>query len=109
MVAIYSTLKEDLYVVFAGYATSGDARLSEPTRKMDLVWRRIRGFRDDRGAVALCWRSEEHTSELQSPMYLVCRLLLEKKNSEIPRVDFPLLVLPIRRHDERFFPCLVQK
>src|SRR5437764_4577902 len=25
-------------------------------------------------------RSEEHTSELQSPMYLVCRLLLEKKN-----------------------------
>src|ERR1017187_10524426 len=25
-------------------------------------------------------RSEEHTSEGQSPMYLVCRLLLEKKN-----------------------------
>src|SRR6202162_5910721 len=25
-------------------------------------------------------RSEEHTSELQSPRYLVCRLLLEKKN-----------------------------
>src|SRR5437762_10928905 len=24
-------------------------------------------------------RSEEHTSELQSPMYLVCRLLLEKR------------------------------
>ena len=24
-------------------------------------------------------RSEEHTSELQSPLYLVCRLLLEKK------------------------------
>src|SRR5437763_2399726 len=24
-------------------------------------------------------RSEEHTSELQSPMYIVCRLLLEKK------------------------------
>src|SRR5437762_9900780 len=30
---------------------------------------------------SLRWRSEEHTSELQSPMYLVCRLLLEKKNS----------------------------
>src|ERR1039457_4759364 len=26
-----------------------------------------------------CWRSEEHTSELQSPCNLVCRLLLEKK------------------------------
>src|SRR5436189_4117294 len=31
-------------------------------------------------------RSEEHTSELQSPMYLVCRLLLEKKNKKI-RID----------------------
>src|SRR5258707_9663971 len=28
-------------------------------------------------------RSEEHTSELQSRQYLVCRLLLEKKNSPI--------------------------
>src|SRR5437762_5966730 len=31
-------------------------------------------------------RSEEHTSELQSPMYLVCRLLLEKKKKENERV-----------------------
>src|SRR5437879_6416778 len=30
-------------------------------------------------AVGAKFRSEEHTSELQSPMYLVCRLLLEKK------------------------------
>src|SRR3712207_8104745 len=29
-------------------------------------------------------RSEEHTSELQSRQYLVCRLLLEKKNNSIP-------------------------
>src|SRR5437762_2370492 len=29
-------------------------------------------------AAPLAFRSEEHTSELQSPMYLVCRLLLEK-------------------------------
>src|SRR2546426_5884115 len=28
------------------------------------------------------WRSEEHTSELQSPCNLVCRLLLEKKKKE---------------------------
>src|SRR5437763_11817347 len=33
----------------------------------------------DVGTEAACLRSEEHTSELQSPMYLVCRLLLEKK------------------------------
>src|SRR5205823_12747027 len=31
-------------------------------------------------AVAVLLRSEEHTSELQSLAYLVCRLLLEKKN-----------------------------
>src|SRR5688500_19607480 len=29
-------------------------------------------------------RSEEHTSELQSPCNLVCRLLLEKKNHQTP-------------------------
>src|SRR2546426_6432559 len=29
----------------------------------------------------LCQRSEEHTSELQSPCNLVCRLLLEKKKA----------------------------
>src|SRR5258708_33646053 len=34
--------------------------------------------RHDPGA-QLVWRSEEHTSELQSPDHLVCRLLLEKK------------------------------
>src|SRR5258708_28629161 len=30
------------------------------------------------------WRSEEHTSELQSPDHLVCRLLLEKKKEREP-------------------------
>src|SRR5437762_1540898 len=32
-----------------------------------------------RNTIRRAARSEEHTSELQSPMYLVCRLLLEKK------------------------------
>ena len=32
--------------------------------------------------VCLLLGSEEHTSELQSPMYLVCRLLLEKKKEK---------------------------
>src|SRR5256885_3688374 len=35
-------------------------------------------------------RSEEHTSELQSPCNLVCRLLLEKKKKIHVRYDFPL-------------------
>src|SRR5690348_17593683 len=33
-------------------------------------------------------RSEEHTSELQSPVHLVCRLLLEKKNEHHSRPKF---------------------
>src|SRR2546425_2915531 len=34
-------------------------------------------------AEELTWRSEEHTSELQSLAYLVCRLLLEKKKKKV--------------------------
>src|SRR2546430_11345041 len=34
------------------------------------------------------WRSEEHTSELQSQSNLVCRLLLEKKNHPAQRSQF---------------------
>src|SRR5687768_17683621 len=33
-------------------------------------------------ACSFCTRSEEHTSELQSRLHLVCRLLLEKKKNE---------------------------
>src|SRR3712207_8174996 len=35
-------------------------------------------------------RSEEHTSELQSRQYLVCRLLLEKKNNNLATTSFVL-------------------
>src|SRR3712207_7588670 len=42
-------------------------------------------------------RSEEHTSELQSRQYLVCRLLLEKKKIEAEklRVSFPSSVVRV--------------
>src|SRR3712207_7000286 len=36
-------------------------------------------FRNGVAERQAAWRSEEHTSELQSRQYLVCRLLLEKK------------------------------
>src|SRR5437879_8943543 len=56
---------------------------------------------------ALRTRSEEHTSELQSPMYLVCRLLLEKKkkktntqnhrrNQKNNREPYTLIATPIQ-------------
>src|SRR5258708_8471113 len=41
---------------------------------------------------SVCARSEEHTSELQSPDHLVCRLLLEKKKS-ISRTTVSILHL----------------
>src|SRR5439155_24777120 len=53
--------------------------------------------RADRGGVAIycldneptIWRSEEHTSELQSRGHLVCRLLLEKKKNNTIKDIFP--------------------
>src|SRR5690554_7690478 len=59
------------------------------TRRLQNTWRSrhqsaIKGLRATRwprpqDAATHCYRSEEHTSELQSRPHLVCRLLLEKK------------------------------
>src|SRR3712207_8078003 len=43
---------------------------------------------DARGSAQRIPRSEEHTSELQSRQYLVCRLLLEKKKFRILHVHY---------------------
>src|SRR5437764_9214255 len=51
----------------------GLERLYNPLRNEDQCQHHAQGEQDI--------RSEEHTSELQSPMYLVCRLLLEKKKN----------------------------
>src|SRR5256885_4005522 len=40
-------------------------------------------------------RSEEHTSELQSPCNLVCRLLLEKKKQKFTTTVPPILTSPL--------------
>src|SRR5258708_12607959 len=42
-------------------------------------------------------RSEEHTSELQSPDHLVCRLLLEKKkkNKSVTYISYPCSIQPV--------------
>src|SRR5947208_17108409 len=52
---------------------------SRPTRRTSLARRLSRRHRNPCGARTR--RSEEHTSELQSPDHLVCRLLLEKKKN----------------------------
>src|SRR5947209_15005411 len=53
----------------------------EPERRLvEQEYPRLREQRPrDREQLLLAPRSEEHTSELQSRQYLVCRLLLEKK------------------------------
>src|SRR3712207_7304201 len=43
------------------------------------------------GACAAAMRSEEHTSELQSRQYLVCRLLLEKKKKMYKTTANPII------------------
>src|SRR3712207_8955727 len=55
------------------------------------IWRSVRGrcrfWADGRMLGEVIRRSEEHTSELQSRQYLVCRLLLEKKKNSTIRFN----------------------
>src|SRR5437762_10516937 len=44
-------------------------------------------------------RSEEHTSELQSPMYLVCRLLLDKKKDFVGTLIVNRQLIPLARFE----------
>src|SRR5437764_8961228 len=68
-----------------------DDRDGVPLHHLEPVVARDRNaFDRDHGAGL---RSEEHTSELQSPMYLVCRLLLEKKKKQHKDSTIRLLIL----------------
>src|SRR3712207_7374742 len=84
----YTTLFRSAPVRGSGtVAASGTAVApgGQPVRVPRLAVRaRARpGRRADAGANHCEPRSEEHTSELQSRQYLVCRLLLEKKNKSV--------------------------
>src|SRR2546422_8628974 len=57
---------------------AGPARLESQPEAVSRA-RETQGAVAHLGSVGLQWRSEEHTSELQSRLHLVCRLLLEKK------------------------------
>src|SRR5438876_7162755 len=61
--------------LFRSRDTAPDCCFRRPTRSSERrALRAILGSSEEHGV-----RSEEHTSELQSPVHLVCRLLLEKK------------------------------
>src|SRR4051794_4340592 len=89
---------------FNGRATTGistfslHAALPTPARRGDL-FDAVRGERFDlilsNPPYVPGERSEEHTSELQSPVHLVCRLLLEKKNPAVPAAR-------LRRQPDKF-------
>src|SRR3712207_8115437 len=51
-----------------------------PPRRTELFERGVAEGAERKCGARCRWRSEEHTSELQSRQYLVCRLLLEKKH-----------------------------
>src|SRR5437762_6390828 len=73
------------------FRSSGEKRPAQMCREHHLassVLSRWRNAYDQRGEEAFVSkaRSEEHTSELQSPMYLVCRLLLEKKKKNKKKI-----------------------
>src|SRR2546429_4493949 len=57
------------------------------------AWRRLLGSPRRPSRVA---RSEEHTSELQSRLHLVCRLLLEKKKKGIRRRSLADIFIVLR-------------
>src|SRR3712207_7223628 len=71
-------LRERLDALGAGTSTRKQAQ--------SIVSALLKGTADQvRGDQAGKNRSEEHTSELQSRQYLVCRLLLEKKKTDLMR------------------------
>src|SRR3712207_7143769 len=66
-------------VELVGLGQQGEAEPVGRVKQLQAVGRVGRQRPEVRGL-----RSEEHTSELQSRQYLVCRLLLEKKNTNTP-------------------------
>src|SRR5687767_15349977 len=80
----YTTLFRSIYIAHLGWAVIDGAVLF----RTGWIWRHLKVARFTKvQAVSMTQspfdrrRSEEHTSELQSLAYLVCRLLLEKKNN----------------------------
>src|SRR2546429_3178909 len=75
----YTTLFRSLTAIH-GYASS--------LRQPDVEWD---ASSEERFLTAIVSRSEEHTSELQSRLHLVCRLLLEKKKLSNVRYREPFI------------------
>src|SRR2546422_7179086 len=75
----YTTLFRSYRVSGRGVRPAVAALVRDPRSSMQ-IWSRHQGYPGDEWTWAA--RSEEHTSELQSRLHLVCRLLLEKKKNK---------------------------
>src|SRR5258708_24715044 len=73
--------------------------MQEEFYTVDELARRLRVSRE----TIIVWRSEEHTSELQSPDHLVCRLLLEKKNNVNVIVHYTDLKVYSMQHKQKVY------
>src|SRR3712207_8350156 len=80
---IYTLSLHDALPISAGrFSPSRSPRAFRPGPMPPSSTHRSSGARDRRRSGRRHLRSEEHTSELQSRQYLVCRLLLEKKKKK---------------------------
>src|SRR5258707_9173080 len=83
------------------YTTLFRSRLDDRMRDVVVILPRDLGAHRDRDGIGPerevvdGERSEEHTSELQSRQYLVCRLLLEKKNIDVVSTGVTLTREPV--------------
>src|SRR2546423_6802004 len=68
------------HFIFTGFAGRGN-RPQDTAMSETGIWKVVQKYAEQCGLSYV--RSEEHTSELQSLAYLVCRLLLEKKKYNI--------------------------
>src|SRR5256885_14168083 len=84
-VGIYATVRafEGAYYEWGPYLSPFYSPLIDPHHRWWTFSSAILILGAPLGFRATCYRSEEHTSELQSPCNLVCRLLLEKKKKKI--------------------------
>src|SRR3712207_8419185 len=83
---IYTLSLHDALPIFGGGLGEEVGQVEQRGAAVDRLSREQVGAADElvdaagaKGGERLAHRSEEHTSELQSRQYLVCRLLLEKK------------------------------
>src|SRR2546422_3240150 len=80
----YTTLFRSYHLAFAASGTEARRQMDEFHPEVLVLDLRLP---DTDGITLLQERSEEHTSELQSRLHLVCRLLLEKKKHAVPMYD----------------------